>query len=180
MAPSCFKVFCSSRTTLQQLLLLTTQSRLCCTMGYYRRLRGRRLPEKSSVRAASLQHCSEVPTECFALWVETTLVFHCFLSAPHQMWHSFSFTKSQLHLKRRGGRGEEGWWWCLFPFWRLVWLISALLQGWQLRLGWVCREAEGKEAEDWRRNTEQWQIAREKQNMCLRVSVIGHCSSLSA
>lgn len=73
MAPSCFKVFRSSRTTLQQLLLLATPNRLCCTIGYYQRLRGRHLPLKSSVRAASLQHCSEVPAECSALRVETTL-----------------------------------------------------------------------------------------------------------
>lgn len=73
MAPSCFKVFRSSRTTLQQLLLLATLSRLCCTMGYYQRLRGHHLPVKSSVRAASPQHCSEVPAEYSALRVETTL-----------------------------------------------------------------------------------------------------------
>lgn len=102
MAQSCFKVLCSSRATLQQLLLSVAQNSLCCTMGYYQRLRGRHLPVKSSLRAASLQHCSKIPAECFALCVETTLfVPPFFLCSPFNVTQFLTPNVSCI------SRGEE-------------------------------------------------------------------------
>lgn len=105
-AQSCFKVFCSSRAPLQQLLLSVAQNGLCCTMGYYQRLRGRHLPVKSSLRAASLQHCSKVPAECFALCVETTLFVPQFsLCSPSNVTqflvHQMSAASQEERRKRR-------------------------------------------------------------------------------
>lgn len=153
---SCFQALAESQATLQHLLLVVTWKPLWSTMGYYQR-EGRHLPAESSM-PCSLSACNVgagVPAEYFAIWVEMALLCSgvFFFCSPSNMTELL-VSKCQQCLERRGGRREEVQ--CLFlsPFWRLVWLSSARLKGWQLRL-WVYREGEDEEAKQERQKSKE-------------------------
>lgn len=100
---------------------------------------------ESSLRAARLQCGSQVPAEYFALSVEATALLFLFPLTLSNMTQ-FLIAKCQQCLKRRGRRRGDVRWLFIFSFWRLVWLSSACLKGWQLRIR-VYREWKGEEAD---------------------------------
>lgn len=143
-------------------------------MGHYQRVGGHYWPVKAhwelpgyNVGARSLQN---------TLHSELRRLLYCFLfPLPLSNMTQFLIAKCQQCLKRRGRRRGEVRWLFIFSFWRLVWLSSARLKGWQLRIRvyreWKGEEAEretkrkrekGGEVEGWSRNGESEQIAQAK------------------